>query len=223
MTPRARTLQTAWQSVSGLAKITTFRFGYYTTLKAVGVWAITDAARLNYGQTDTQPRQTNLETERTFSAVASVSGLHPLSQPHHCLINPTTGDTKPFAAQFTVHASCPHNTSNIQIMSDGIKYNFGHLKSRHLLGADEKHRAPVAINQKLICVGRLPKQMTVVSVGAWWHGKIELWKKKQFQSDDNKQDFPATRDKNVVGYVAFHSFLKWSDKIIVSMGRRNIL
>lgn len=48
-------------------------------------------------------RQTNLETERAFSAVASVSGLLPPSQLHHCLINPTTGNMKPFTAQFTVH------------------------------------------------------------------------------------------------------------------------
>lgn len=63
----------------------------------------------------------------------------PPSQPHHCLINPTTGDMNLFTAQFTVHALCQHNTSIIQIMSDGIKYNFRDLKSRHLLGTDEKY------------------------------------------------------------------------------------
>lgn len=94
------------------------------------------------GLTRQKDRQTNLETERAFSAVASVSGLHPPSQPHHCLINPTTGNIKPFTAQLTVLALCLHNAGIIQIISDGIKHNFcWNFKSWHRFRPDEKYMA----------------------------------------------------------------------------------
>ena len=87
--------------------------------------------------TDTHPRQTNLETERAFSAVASAFIHHPPYVPHLCLINLAKGSIKSW------------------ITSKGIGDRFLEFHNRQIdlewmHFSVQQDPAPMVIHQKLI-------------------------------------------------------------------------
>lgn len=123
--------------------------------------------------------------------LSPASNHHRTTSPPHSriivsLIHPTKRHIKSFTAQFTVHALCHTMLALFRRYQRGLNTTFGleyqtppqnrWIKTTTTLSGWYS-RAPVAIHQMLICAGCLPKQITVVSVGAWWHGKNKVVQK----------------------------------------------
>lgn len=165
----ARILQPAWQSLSGLAKITMFTFGCYTTLSC---WGVGDN-RCSQAWTDAQPRETDRQADRQAHRQPGrqTEGFVSCC---FCLQSASLAATLLFLYFITwINPLCAvyiYNSTTIQMMV------VGDFKSRHFLEMDEKglwpeHRWP-SIRSLSVHVGSQNK--LVVSVGARRHGKIKL-------------------------------------------------
>lgn len=154
------------------AEITPFSRADDTTLKAAWAWAATDVARLNFGRTNSPDRLTEKWEEPSQLSLLSPGSIRSHSHSFVSAVDDRWHETCPisfYRACFNIvralHTSCQRG-------SDWDLWFNKWAPCWRLKILAVLHSCP---SVKFLSVSTgFQKQITVVSVGAGWHGQIKL-------------------------------------------------